>query len=88
MNFDLLTLSVYDYVGAVGVICVIYAFFALESGRVRIDGYAYWIVNGAGALLIMGSLLNDFNLSAFALQIIWFAISIRGLLRARLRTKT
>jgi hypothetical protein len=82
-----MSISVFDIVGSAGVICVLGAFIALETGYFGTNGYKYWFVNGAGALLIIVSLTNDFNLSAFALQVAWLVISARGLYRAKTKGK-
>ena len=44
----------------------------------RYDDYSYLLLNGAGATLILVSLLYTFNLAAFVMEGIWVAISIYG----------
>ena len=41
----------------------------------------YSLLNGLGALLIMVSLIYNFNLSSFVIEIAWLMISAYGLWR-------
>lgn len=78
-----LHLEWYDLSGFVGVLLILLAYFGLQAGRMRGDGLVYQLMNLAGALLILLSLVYDFNLSAFVMEACWVAISIYGILRAR-----
>lgn len=74
----------YDLVGLAGVAAILVAYALLQFERVSYDGYGYLFLNGAGAALVMVSLLYAFNLAAFVLEGIWLSISIYGALK-RLR---
>jgi len=76
-----------DLVGAVGVILILAAYFFLQAGRLRSASVTYSALNAAGALLILVSLLHDFNLSAFIVEVFWALISLFGIFRA-LRART
>jgi len=69
---------IFDAIGLAGVAAIIAAFFLLQAKKVRYDDYSYLFLNGAGAALIIVSLLYEFNLSAFVMESIWVAISIYG----------
>ena len=69
---------IYDAVGLAGVAAIIAAFFLLQADQVRYDDYSYLALNGAGAALIIVSLIYAFNLAAFVMESIWVAISIYG----------
>ena len=43
---------------------------------------SYSVANAAGASAILYSLFYDFNLSAFAIESFWLAISLYGVFRA------
>jgi len=73
----------YDWAGLLGVAATLLAFYLLQAGRVRGDGLAYQLMNAAGALAVLVSLLYAFNLSAFVLEGLWLAISIYGMVRGR-----
>ena len=45
------------------------------------------MLNAAGALLIIVSLIFDFNLSAFVIEVFWLLISLLGLWRSLISRK-
>jgi hypothetical protein len=71
----------YDAVGTAGVILIVGAYLLLQMGRLRADTLRYSVLNGAGALLIVVSLVYDFNVSAFLIEAFWLAISVFGAVR-------
>ena len=71
----------HDLVGNAGVVMILVCYFLAQAGRLGPDAPTYSLLNGAGALLIMVSLLYNFNLSSFIIEIAWFAISVYGLVR-------
>lgn len=76
----------HDFVGNLGVVCVLGSYFLLQTGRLRADTVAYGVINATGAVLIGISLLYDFNLSSMIIEIAWFTISVFGIVRVlRLR---
>lgn len=81
----------YDIVGSVGVACIVLAYLLLQIGKLRSDELRYSLLNGAGATLVIVSLLYDFNLSAFLIEAFWVVISLIGIVRyfarAEARTK-
>ena len=76
-----MTLSVHDFVGFIGAIILMVAFLLLQLGRLSSNAIAYSVMNAVGASLIVFSLLFDFNLSAFIIEVFWIAISLLGLFR-------
>lgn len=71
----------YDIVGSVGVACIVLAYLLLQIGRLRSDELRYSLLNGAGATLVIVSLIYDFNLSAFLIEAFWVVISLIGIVR-------
>lgn len=71
----------HDLVGNVGVALILLCYFLAQSGRMTMMNPAYSLMNGLGALLILVSLLYDFNLSSFVIEIAWLVISGYGLMR-------
>lgn len=71
----------YDWVGIAGTAMVLAAFFLLQAGRVAGTGLPYQLLNlfGAGGVLV--SLLGQFNVSVFVLEVVWMAISLFGIVR-------
>ncbi len=76
-----MTFSWYDAAGFLGVILIVIAYLMLQLNKLSSAAPAYSALNAAGALLVMVSLLFDFNLAAFLMEAFWFLISLMGLLR-------
>ena len=73
----------YDWAGLFGVASILLAYFLLQAGRMRGDALPHQLMNAAGALLVLLSLLYAFNLSAFVMEAAWLAVSIYGIARVR-----
>lgn len=76
----------FDLLGIGGVICITGSYFLLQAGRISGDSYTYILVNALGAGLVLISLLKDFNLPAFIIELFWLIISLYGFFR-KLRKK-
>jgi hypothetical protein len=80
MNYGLL-----DFVGNIGVLMLMTAYLLLQLNKLS-NGLVYSVINALGAALIVASLLNNFNLSAFIIEVFWILISFVGIFR-HLRSK-
>jgi hypothetical protein len=81
-----MTLSIPDFVGLFGAVILMVAFLLLQLGRLSNNAISYSLLNALGATLIASSLLFNFNLAAFIMELFWIAISLVGLFRVlRLR---
>ena len=69
----------YDFVGNLGVVCVLGTYLSLQMGRLALNGLMYSLINGLGALLILVSLFFNFNLSSFTIEVVWLLISAYGI---------
>jgi hypothetical protein len=78
----------YDFVGNVGVAIIVGTYLWLQLGRLDGAGLAYALLNAAGASLVVVSLLFDFNLSAFVVEVFWVLISLVGVARHAIAAKT
>ena len=76
-----MTLEWYDFVGTTGVVVILVTYFLLQTERLSSTDVIYSLLNLIGAALIAISLLFDFNLSAFIIEIAWMAISVYGIIR-------
>lgn len=74
-------LTLADLIGLVGVAMLIGAFFLLQCEKVKFDDYLYLGFNSGGSALIAVSLLGEFNMSAFIIEVAWAAVSLFGLYR-------
>ena len=79
-----MTLTWFDLIGFTGVLLIIVAYLLLQLNKLPSSSPIYSLMNAVGALLIIISLLFDFNLSAFVVEAFWFLISLLGLTRSLL----
>ena len=70
-----------DLIGNIGVVVLMIAYLMLQLNKLRSDGLAYSLANAIGASLIVISLLVNFNLSAFIMEVFWILISMLGIYR-------
>jgi len=75
MNYGVL-----DFVGNIGVALMMIAYLLLQLNKMK-NGLVYSVVNAVGASLVILSLLNNFNLSAFLMEAFWVLISLVGIIR-------
>jgi len=73
--------SGYDFAGNIGVVLMVLAYLLIQAEKIRSRDLSYSLMNGAGALLVVVSLLYRFNLSAFLVESFWFVISVYGLFK-------
>lgn len=74
--------SWHDTLGMSGVVLVLGVYLMLQMKRVTANVPWFSAANALGALLILASLSQNFNLSAFVVESAWLAISLYGLVRA------
>ena len=70
-----------DFIGNIGVVLLMVAYLLLQLNKLRM-GLSYSILNALGASLIVISLLSNFNLSAFIIEVFWILISLIGIYRS------
>src|SRR5207247_11024527 len=75
-------LTWFDLTGFIGVLLIVVAYLLLQLDKLPSSSPRYSLMNAAGALLIIVSLVFKFNLSAFIVEAFWFLISLLGLWRA------
>ena len=81
----------YDFVGNVGVFLLLAAYLLLQLNKITSNQIGYSLMNAVGAILILVSLIFEFNLSAFAIEFFWLLISIVGIidyLRSKKRSQS
>ena len=76
-----MNLEWFDWVGLVGTLMVLGAFFLLQAGRLNGNGIPYQLLNLFGASGVLVSLRGTFNVSVFLLEAVWVAISAYGIAR-------
>jgi predicted membrane protein len=80
-------LTWFDLAGFMGVLLIIIAYLLLQLDKLPSSSPRYSMLNAAGALLIIVSLIFAFNLSAFIVEVFWFLISLLGLWRSLISQK-
>ena len=88
-NRGAITMSfhLFDLAGFIGVVLIIVAYLLLQLEKLPSSSARYSLLNAAGALLIIVSLIFAFNLAAFIVEAFWFLISLVGLWKALSRRK-
>lgn len=80
-----LTIAWYDLVSIVGVVIVLVTYFLLQCGKMDSNGYSYSLWNILGSILILYSLMYEWNLAAVTIEVFWVFISVVGIVRRYLR---
>ncbi len=80
--------SWHDVLGIIGVAFILVAYLLLQLERMSATGPSYLLANGFGSFLILVSLVNEFNLSAFVIEVAWLLISAYGLVRCLTRWRS
>ncbi|MBI5448653.1 MAG: hypothetical protein HY939_08045 [Gammaproteobacteria bacterium] len=75
------SLSLFDVIGLVGVIITLLAYVLLQVGKMPLRGWYYSFCNALGSFLILISLSEKFNLSAFTMEAIWCFVSVYGIVK-------
>jgi hypothetical protein len=75
-------LTWFDLAGFIGVLMIVIAYLLLQLDKLPSSSLSYSLLNAAGALLIIFSLVFRFNLSAFMVEVFWFLISLLGLTKS------
>lgn len=72
-----------DIAGFLGALLVVLAYFMQQTQRLDVHHLTYHLMNLCGALLIIVSLLFDWNLPQFVMELIWGFISLFGIIMWR-----
>ncbi|MCH7510658.1 MAG: hypothetical protein IIB68_12620 [Proteobacteria bacterium] len=76
-----MTYGWHDLLGNIGVVLILATYLLLQLEKLSATSLLYSATNGLGALLILVSLIYQFNLSAFIIEAFWLLISIYGIVR-------
>lgn len=76
-----------DILGVVGVALILVAYAGATTGRLDPKRAPALLLNLVGAVLILGSLYFDFNLSAVLMEGAWALLAVIGLIRLALARK-
>jgi hypothetical protein len=73
----------FTIVGFAGAAIIIVAYFANQTGRLASNDRRFPLWNLVGALMILASLVTQWNFPSAVIEAFWIAISAYGLVRAR-----
>ena len=73
--------STYDLLGNVGVFFIIISYLLLQLNKIESSNIFYSLMNLIGASLVIISLIENFNMSAFVIEVFWVGISAIGLIK-------
>jgi len=72
-------LDIYQVIGFVGMIFIIYAYFLLQVGKYDSKSLQFQYINLVGAILLLISLCVHFNLGSFIIEVFWILITLYGI---------
>lgn len=75
------TLTIVDAIGSFGALIVVAAYFATQMRMMNSDDLAFPVINLLGSVLIVFSLLENFNLASMLIEGFWIVISIIGIIQ-------
>ena len=67
-------------VSMIGMACVVFAYLAVERNWLNNKDVKFYVINLIGAVLLLISLLINFNLGSFIIEIFWIIISMMGII--------
>ncbi len=76
-----MNLSLPELTGILGVIVIIIAYILLQLEKMDAKDLGFSVLNTLGALLIIVSLLYDWNLASFIMESTWMMISLYGIVK-------
>jgi hypothetical protein len=77
-----------DIIGITGVFIIIIAYILMQIDRMHPKGFLFSLLNTLGAVFILISLLYDWNLASFIMEVIWLTLSFYGTIRGYKKLKT
>ena len=75
-------MQLHDLIGLAGLALIVGCYLVLQLDRLSSRDARYSLLNALGAALVLVSLTQEFNLSAFLVEAFWLVISFVGLARA------
>jgi hypothetical protein len=70
-----------NILGLVGVTIILVTYFLLNTNKLSADNLNYQLLNFFGSWLILFSLIVNWNLASFVIEIFWILISMIGAYR-------
>ncbi|MCX6061601.1 MAG: hypothetical protein NT103_05050 [Campylobacterales bacterium] len=77
-----------DIIGITGVLIIVLAYILMQIDRMDAKGFLFSLLNTIGAIFILISLLYDWNLASFVMEVIWLTLSFYGTIRGYKKLKS
>lgn len=77
--------SIPNLIGLVGVFFILLCYFMSQAEWWKHDDYAYLFGNFFGSVCLIISLLYNWNVSSFIIEIVWILITIYGFVKRTLK---
>lgn len=74
-------MPLYEIIGLGGVALMLLAYGLLMGGKLGSDRASFHLLNLAGSLMVLYSLLFDFNLPTVIVEVAWSGVALYGLCR-------
>lgn len=71
----------HDLIGNAGVVAILATYALVQLDRMAVRDPSYSLLNAVGAVFILISLMFDFNLSSFVIEVFWLVISVYAIVR-------
>ena len=72
------TINLFFFCGVLGAIAIVAAYFLIQLELLDARSYGTLSLNVGGALLVLVSLYDGFNLGSLIIQLAWIAIGLAG----------
>lgn len=77
-----------DIIGITGVFIIVIAYILMQIDHMDPKGFLFSLLNTIGAAFILVSLLYDWNLASFIMEVIWLTLSFYGTIRGYRQMKS
>ncbi|SDX67849.1 hypothetical protein SAMN05444358_10918 [Ruegeria halocynthiae] len=81
MEAFLTSLTFVDAIGSIGALIVVAAYFATQMRMMNSEDLTFPVLNLLGSILIVYSLLHNFNLASMLIEGFWIIISVIGIIQ-------
>ena len=75
-------INIFSVIGIIGVSLLIISYFLLQINKISSNSLSFSLINFIGSFLITISLLDEWNLPSFIIEVFWMLISLFGIIKA------
>lgn len=67
-----------DFIGTFGVTIIVITYFLLQLEKIDPRSLSYSLINALGSMMILYSLMSNWNLASVIIEVFWISISLFG----------